>query len=709
MAKTKIAILGGGMAGLSAAYQLTKTAALRERHDVTVYQLGWRLGGKAASGRDALGRNLEHGLHVWFGCYENTFQMIQEVYAARGEDGWAMPTWRDAVKPQGFTPIGMQNAAGDWSYWPLTWASNDGVPGDGTLMPSLLDMIETFVDWVILYIIRAGEAPETAALGAVGRPPAQRSVVATPAGALAEAKSVLGRLGVLEGNALREDMGRVLGLIGWAHDAHAATVGVGAARGSRHSMSHDILNILLAVVRGVFTDLILEDAPFVSIDDIELSDWFTRHGADPEVVANSSIVRVIYDTLFQYADGDVSRRNLAAGTGMGTVFRLVGTYKGSMMWTVQAGMGEVIVGPVYEHLKKAGVRFEFFHKVTSIEPDLSDPGDLRPPVQTIRFDLQAEPREGDYEPVTLRDGMVLWPSEPHWDQLDNGAAMQAAKVNFESHWCAWPAVRSVELTRGVEFDTVLLAVALGAFKPLNAEDRSFCAPLMAQNPAFADWVNNVGLVPSLGVQLWSDRTTAELGWTGLKPATVSGPEYLNIWADMTQVIRFESWTETPPKSLHYLTGTYATTLYRQSSSDTGAPARALAEITAQTRDWLNQSSIAMWPAARSGDHFDWSVLSTNADVTGEARLTLQFIRANIDPTETTTLSGAGTTKYRPHADESGFANLILAGEGTVLGFTTSFEGAVISGAAASRAICGEPSYIPGYDFLERRPSQGPGQ
>jgi uncharacterized protein with NAD-binding domain and iron-sulfur cluster len=51
MSKTKIAILGGGMAGLSAAYQLSRTQALRDRYQVTIYQLGWRLGGKAATAR----------------------------------------------------------------------------------------------------------------------------------------------------------------------------------------------------------------------------------------------------------------------------------------------------------------------------------------------------------------------------------------------------------------------------------------------------------------------------------------------------------------------------------------------------------------------------------------------------------------------------------------------------------------------------------
>src|SRR5215813_14792293 len=82
MAKQKIAILGGGISGLSAAYQLSRTPALQARFDVTVYQMGWRLGGKIASGRDATGRNLEHGLHVWFGCYDNAFRMLQEIFGA---------------------------------------------------------------------------------------------------------------------------------------------------------------------------------------------------------------------------------------------------------------------------------------------------------------------------------------------------------------------------------------------------------------------------------------------------------------------------------------------------------------------------------------------------------------------------------------------------------------------------------------------------
>ena len=74
--RTKVAVLGGGVGGMTAAFELTATPELRERFEVTVYQLGWRSGGKGASGRNAAiaDRIEEHGLHVWFGFYDNAFR-----------------------------------------------------------------------------------------------------------------------------------------------------------------------------------------------------------------------------------------------------------------------------------------------------------------------------------------------------------------------------------------------------------------------------------------------------------------------------------------------------------------------------------------------------------------------------------------------------------------------------------------------------------
>jgi len=44
-------VLGGGTGALSAAWGLTSLPNWRDDYDITVYQMGWRLGGKGASGR----------------------------------------------------------------------------------------------------------------------------------------------------------------------------------------------------------------------------------------------------------------------------------------------------------------------------------------------------------------------------------------------------------------------------------------------------------------------------------------------------------------------------------------------------------------------------------------------------------------------------------------------------------------------------------
>ena len=42
----KIAILGGGLGSLSTAFALTNESNWKERYEITIYQIGWRLGGK---------------------------------------------------------------------------------------------------------------------------------------------------------------------------------------------------------------------------------------------------------------------------------------------------------------------------------------------------------------------------------------------------------------------------------------------------------------------------------------------------------------------------------------------------------------------------------------------------------------------------------------------------------------------------------------
>ena len=42
------------------------------------------------------------------------------------------------------------------------------------------------------------------------------------------------------------------------------------------------------------------------------------------------------------------------------------SYKGAFCYEMQAGMGDTIFAPYYEVLKKRGVKFEFFHRLTNM-------------------------------------------------------------------------------------------------------------------------------------------------------------------------------------------------------------------------------------------------------------------------------------------------------------------------------------------------------
>ena len=111
--RRRIVILGGGMAGLAAAWRLSDPDG--EPAEVTVYQRGWRLGGKGASSRGPNGRIEEHGLHVWLGFYDNAFRLLRSCYEELDRPGTdpACPIqdWRDAFVPA--STIGLGRPGGD--------------------------------------------------------------------------------------------------------------------------------------------------------------------------------------------------------------------------------------------------------------------------------------------------------------------------------------------------------------------------------------------------------------------------------------------------------------------------------------------------------------------------------------------------------------------------------------------------------------------
>ncbi len=245
-----------------------------------------------------------------------------------------------------------------------------------------------------------------------------------------------------------------------------------------------------------------------------------------------------------------------------------------------------------------------------------------------------------------------------------------------------------------------------------------CDELYEASPRFAAMASALSLVPTQAVQLWTTPTLRELGWTDAKPAMDAAPEILDVWADMSQELAREAWERTggavdaakdkprAPGSIQYFCGIYPTELYARPSTDATVPARALEGVRQTAIDWFAKHTGWMWPEATREDDpeaLDYGVLFDSDDGVGAARLDAQWLRANVDPTECCVASLKGTTTARLGAGDSTFVNLVLAGDWTKNGMNTAcVEGAVMSGMAASRAICGSPSAIVGEDFFRKR-------
>ena len=738
MAKTRIAILGGGAGALSAAFHLTRTPQLRSEYDVTIYQMGWRLGGQGASGRnrDIHDRVEEHGLHIWMGWYENAFAMMQETYREQVKDRTnPFRTWTDAFKPHSFTPIGLGEGR---TFFNLQWPENADRPGDGRVLLTPWGAITQAIGilaeivggvlgkmlpasglmrWVLMVPVLGFRAlfkifehlRPTRALGRL-----VRKAIALADNALHFVMKLFGRAGKRLETGLLHALEIMLVYAALAVITVVKfVVSEFAGRGTIAELVGRVLDTAAAMTRGILNPKygLTDDWNLNRIDDYDLCDWLIENGARPTIksvpgLKDAPELRALYDLAFAYrpsASGLVP--DFAAGTAIRALIRIFATYKGAVFYEMQAGMGETVIAPLYEVLKERGVKVRLFNKVNRLE--LSE---NKKWVQRVHVTRQVNTK-GDYQPLFTVNGLPCWPTEPFWDQIEDGDAIRdrLAKqdVTLESHWCHEDAGTDV-LELGTDFDQVILGINLGAFQRLNAEDGSMCDELIEANPAFRAMTEKLGLIPTFGVQLWMNRDLRGLGWTWPSPAMDGAVEPMDVWADMSHFIPRERWPiATAPRSLQFFCGPWNTELFRRPASASSTPGEALTAVRAITRDWLERNTKTIWPNAvkpPGGTALDWALLHDRTGRTGPDRLDDQWIRPNVDPTECCVTSWRGSTEFRLPPGRSGFMNLFLAGTWTRTGMNaTCVEGAVMSGMAASRAICGEPREIVGNEFLQSHP------
>jgi uncharacterized protein with NAD-binding domain and iron-sulfur cluster len=699
--RRRIVILGGGVGAMTAAFELTDRPGWQDEYQITVYQLGWRLGGKGASGRnlDVHDRIEEHGLHVWLGFYDNAFDLIQRCYRELGRPrGAPLARWQDAFKSQDLV-VFEEYVGGRWIHWPLRFAGTAAVPGRHREAPSPWDYIPMILGLMRQVFFESSRGKEWHALpahladkpawwdGVIGSIGAAIGAVAIDSlGSLLESAHALAhtldkdprRHSPVEQQAIPWILEKFLDRL-WSSvegkiesDDTARRMWIG-------------LDLGAAIVSGMIRDgLIFHGFDF--IDDLELREWLASHGAS-KVSLDSALVRAGYDLVFGFCDGDPQKPSLAAGVGLRGALRLYFDYKGAVAWEMQAGMGDTIFAPIYEVLKRRGVKFEFFHRVKSLRL-----GKDRTSITAIDLGRQVHLKERAYDPLVPIKGLPCWPSEPLYGQIVEGEALKRDRVNLESFWTSWTDVGEVRLRRGADFDTVVLGISLGALPYV-------CPELLAASERWRNMVKHVKTVRTQAFQLWLKPSLDALGWKTPKPILATYVEPIDTWADLSHLVDRESWPPAlRPGHIAYFCGP-------MEGSDDAPPGSDLAfvedqanRVKATALEFLDTHVRHLWPkAVRGGSQcLDWELLVDSRGGAGRERFDSQFWRANVDPSERYVLSIPGSTKHRLPSGDSGFDNLYLAGDWTANGLNAGcVEAAVISGMQASRAISGHPKSIIG--------------
>jgi uncharacterized protein with NAD-binding domain and iron-sulfur cluster len=718
----RIAILGGGVGSVTAAVHLSEEGWKERFGSITLYQQGWRLGGKGASGRGRQQRIEEHGLHIWFGFYENAFRMLHRCHQELDAKATpAVPRWSLPFKSveESFLRCGdicLTDYDGcGWKLWiadffdeddDRPWVDPPAEDGDR--------------EWgVAHYLVRCLRLAADMSWSLV-RSDAGLEIVAAPA---AEARrgvayldeAVQGAVALLTGDIRRLldaaaeaiddlveegfDQPFVLDALGVVVTSLDLVVDFLRRRYDDVVRSSDalrrawyVVDILIAIVRGVIDDGVIEEDSFAVIDDVDFRDWLLDHGAARDSVDCALVRAVVYDLAFAYEGGDPQRPSCGAGTALRGLLRTFFDYRGSLMWKMNAGMGDVVFAPLYELLVKRGVDVRFFHRVEDVRTAEGE-------IVEIEIDLQAELPE-DVDPrvylglapaggppaAAAANGAGVWPASPAEILKHKTSPGVTLPGDVYESWYAprtAAKAKTTVLRKGAEtdgFEAVVFGLPISCVPNVAPE-------LMAQQRWKAA-VDHLKTVPTQAMQLWLNKPADALG--DVDPGTVVGGfvEPYDTWADMPHLVPAEK------------VGDSATVAYfcNVLADSQPLPARGAADdwlalqrelVRAQALRFLRYDIATLWPNAFDPvkRDFRWELLVDPDGGAGEERLKRQYLRANVEPSERYVLSVPGSSAHRIPPDQTGFANLYAVGDWTSCILDAGcVEAAVISGMLAAEGI-----------------------
>ncbi len=696
--KTKIAILGGGIAGLTAAYELISQPQGPDRYDVTVYQMGWRIGGKGASGRnpDAGERVEEHGLHVWSGFYENAFYLMRRCYPqlgrVPGKDPLAtvfpvpgQPEVSPAFRQHNCVVI-EEFIKGQWLNWVQETPSNDLLPGSGREMSLwdyfkvaigwLVDLVEDLIDprlfvgatasrplpaWVedIVREIKAEaeflaggsqDALSAQTVPADSAPPVEASLFIVMEREFVHlALEIVGTLGTQPVNHPAASHRAIDWLISSFLKWLPSWLGDRLREDTTVRRLFILADLIGTTVCGAIRDGILVHGTTV-IDRYDFRQWLQLHGAH-DVTAYSGLVRGYYDYCFAYESGDPSKPSMAAGTALLHLMRLTIQDTGAIFWKMQAGMGDTVFTPLYLVLRDLGVKFEFFHEVKDLhlspdkvfveKIDLEIQATVTEAAKQQVHTVQGRDYSGEYWPLVDVKDLPCWPSVPLYDQLLEGPVLKEKRIDLESPWADWDGVKSQTLVCGQDFDLVVLAMSLAPLKYLTKE-------LIAASDRWRNMVEQLKTTQTVGVQIWCKSTWQQLGWAYQTPMITAYAQPIQTWGDFSQVLPRESWpVDHAPGSVSYLCGNLPDPEHIPDFSDHAFPRVQYERVRALAWQWLSDNADVIWPKASPSfdpTGIDWAELYDPKNGGNPARFNAQFFRANIAPRSATCYAFPTTRK-----------------------------------------------------------------
>lgn len=754
----RIAILGGGVASLATAYELSSLPDFARKYELTVYQQGHRLGGKAASSRarpsPGVERIEEHGLHMFFGFYENAFDLMRRAYQDLAQLPYAPgETYRfdlaHAFLPHDLIMLG-STYKGRVRSWALPFPRRDGAPGvagdtrgdrnatfvdGGTILAGLLEIMvaqllnvaDIEVDGLgpsetgrgdlereLAGIRRKGKDGEDIvtdillAVMSVRRLLQGRIAPRALVTGLRTLQAMLGAFGrhpVLRHKAVRSTLASILSAI--REQALTFLEELVADEFRIHQLRVSLDMFFTLAIGLLREDMLHRDADWFALDDVDYRTWMQRHGARAETICSAPLL-----TLADATFSDPKSAGAGAGTTLHLTLRMLLTYKDAIVFRLGGGMGETVVAPLYRVLEGRGVKFKFFHRLEQLVPGQRDG---RPVVEAVEFRRQARVKAGDDKYRALEafgDGMLCFPAQADFAQLVEGDELRRRGIDLEDSWNAWDKDRPLESLRlGRDFDALVLGVSIGGLPALCGELASYAdaQPALRRGklgltPRLSAMLRNVRSIETMAAQLWFKPSFPQLQGPSAAGVGVEYAQPFDTWSEMNHLLPRERWPEgKEPGSLVYLCSAvdepvgYAPPPF----FDHGHTARRREEIKHVVRRWLDLHGARIFSGAESHGQLDYGLLTDPRERTGSARFEAQYWCATNNPSDRYVLSAPGSNRHRLRPHESGYDNLVMTGDWTLTSISAGcVEGTVMSGKDAARALTGLPGQIVG-DWLTR--------